>query len=189
MPDYQEYYTLLLAAIESHNTRDTPELEKIESCFKSSLDYWGKLQQLVKGYDFQSVADEIQFFKEIKPRFTGLIEYYTQRYHALLFMPAGDALELGRFWKWELRKIERFYENNEDFCRYMLEGASDKDALYFTRAGKEGPTPQLGRIHDMDPATASSHDHLVTMICAYRLYESFIKEEIDRLEGYFFLTR
>lgn len=189
LPDYQEYYAELLAAIESHHTLEGSEIGKIEASFKSSLNCWSRIQQLVKTHNFQSVTEEIFFFKEIKPRFTGLIEYYTQRYHALLFMPTHNAVELARFWKWELRKIERFYENNETFCMYIREGASDKDEEYFTREGKKAPSPQLGRIHDLDPATSSSHDYLVTMICAYKLYESFIKEEMKKGEGYFFLTR
>jgi hypothetical protein len=188
MTDYLEYYQPLLAVLESHQAQGTPEISCIEACFKSSLDCWSKVQQLVKERGFQTAAEEIRFFKEIKPRFTGLIEYYTQRYHALLFMPVNDNIELGQFWRWEGRKIERFYENNEAFCRYMQEGATDKDEEYFLRDNKKGPALLHGRIHDLDPDTSTSHDYLVTMLSAYRLYERYINGEIKKLEGYFFLT-
>src|SRR5882672_8072272 len=123
--NYGEYYRQLLDALDLCQHSDGPEMEKIENCFKYSLDYWGKVREQVKEAGFDSAAEEINFFKEINPLYTGLFEYYTRRYHALLFLPANDKSEQGRFWLWELRKIERFFESNAGFCRYMQNGATD----------------------------------------------------------------
>ena len=188
-PDYQEYHHQLLTETSLCQDSGKSDMEKIEACFKCSLDYWGTIKQLVKTHTFQTPEEEIYFFKKVKPLFTARIEYYTHRYHALLFMPVNDALELRRFWKWELRKMERFYENNEDFCRYMRDGSSDKDSEYFLRASNPTAALLQGKVHDLDPETATSHDYLVTMIAAYELYEGFVQEEIRNLGGYFFLTK
>jgi len=188
-PDYQGYHQQLLTATALYQESEKPELEKIEACFKCSLDYWNKVKQLVKEFGFRTTGEEIHFFKKIKPLFTARIEYYTQRYHALLFMPVNDEEELRRFWEWEMRKIERFKENNEEFCRYMREGATDKDTEYFLRSADNTPPLLHGRVHDLDPETATSHDYLVTMIAAYELYNRFIQEKIKGLGGYFFLTK
>lgn len=188
-PDYQNYHQQLLTATSLCQDSGKPDMEKIEACFKCSLDYWARIKQLVKKHDFPTAEEEIYFFKKVKPLFTARIEYYTHRYHALLFMPVNDLQDLRRFWKWELRKIERFYENNEAFCRYMREGASDKDNEYFVRAANHAAPLLQGRLHDLDPETATSHDYLVTMIAAYELYGGFVQEEIRNLGGYFFLTK
>jgi len=188
-PDYQEYYQQLLRATALYQESEKPELEKIEACFKCSLDYWSKVKQGVKEFGFRTPGEEIHFFKKIKPLFTAYIEYFTQLYHALLFMPVNDDLELRRFWKWEMRKIERFQENNAAFCRYMQEGATDKDTEYFLRSAENTAPFHHGRVHDLDPETATSHDYLVTMIAAYELYERFIQEKIKGLGGYFFFTK
>jgi RteC protein len=188
-PDYQEYHHQLLTATSLFQDSGRSDMEKIEACFKCSLDYWGKIKQLVKKHAFQTPEEEIHFFKKVKPLFTARIEYYTHRYHALLFMPVNDAPELGRFWKWELRKIERFYENNEAFCRYIRQGDSDRDREYFIRSANATAPLLQGRVHDLDPETATSHDYLVTMMAAYELYEGFVQEEIRNLGGYFFLTK
>jgi hypothetical protein len=161
----------------------------IEICFKCSLDFWAKLQKQIKKDGFQSPEEEIYFFKKVKPRFTAYIEYYTCRYHALLFRPSDDQLELARFWKWELRKIEKFNEINQDFCRYVRDGLTERDAEYFLRAGNRGVQVMTGRIHDLDPGTATPGDYLVTMMGAYELYETYIHEELKKLGGYFFLTK
>jgi RteC protein len=187
--DYGEYYQQLLAAIDSCQQSVGPEMEKIESCFKYSLDYWGKLREQVKGNGFNSDAEEICFFKEVKPLFTGLIEYYTRRYHALLFLPSNDKAEQGRFWLWELRKIERFFENNAGFCRYMQEGATDKDEEYFLRGGNTGANSSAVRVHVLDTDISALHDPVLAMMNAYALYKEFIEGETRKLEGYFFLTK
>jgi len=189
LQNYDVYHEQMLTALTACEEKATSEMEKVESCFKCSLDHWGKIQKQVKNHDFQTLAEEIHFFKTIKPRFTSFIEYYTCRYHALLFMPTGDNLELVRFWKWEMRKTEKFFENNEVFCRYMREGATTKDEEYFLRASNNGVQVMHGRVHDVDPRTATPGDYLVTMISAYEMYQAFILEEMKKLGGYFFLTK
>ena len=79
-PEYQEYYQQLLAAFHSHEMEYRTEMEIIEACFKSSLDYWGKVCKAMKGSEFRNKEEEICFFREVKPAFTSFIEYYTYRY-------------------------------------------------------------------------------------------------------------
>jgi len=122
-PVYQEYYQQLQTAFHSQNDPNRTEMERIEACFKSSLDYWGKVCKQVRRDGYQ--------------------------YHALLFLP-GDILEKKRFWKWEERKIERFYENNQEFCVYIKEGDTSRDPK----------------------------DHLVTLPNAFVLYGEYIRNFI-----------
>jgi hypothetical protein len=189
-PEYQEYYHQLLATIRQQKESEKPEMEKVEGCFKASLECWGRIRTLVKQKGFEDIGEEILFFKEVKPLFTSHIEYYTNRYHALLFMPIHDARELHRFWEWEMRKIERFYENNREFCCYIRQGQTHKDAEYFLR-GAQKPAIRirlpLGLIHDQDADLATSHDHLATMISAYNLYEQHIQTELGKLNSYIVL--
>jgi len=190
-PEYQAYYHQLLAAIALHRDTGDGEMEKVEACFKSSLESWSKVRKEVKSHDFTSTEEEVRFFKEIKPLFTSYIEYYTYCYHALLFMPAGNLLELKRFWKWEMRKIERFRENNREFCQYIRQGDTYKDTEYFLRSSNTLPGVRTlqGLVHDLDAEITTSHDYLVTMIGAYDLYEKHILAEIEKLGGTIFFCK
>jgi hypothetical protein len=104
-------------------------------------------------------------------------------------MPTGDDQEMVRFWKWEMRKTEKFFESNEVFCRYMREGATDRDEELFLRAANNGAQVMHGRVHDVDPRTATPGDYLVTMMGAYEMYQAFIRNEMKKPGGYFFLTK
>ncbi len=90
LPEYQEYHQQLLTAFHSHETAYPAEMEMIEACFKSSLDSWGKVCKQVKATGFRDDKEEIRFFREVKPVFASFIEYYTYRYHAVLFSPVND---------------------------------------------------------------------------------------------------
>ena len=185
-PEYQEYYQQLLAAFRSHEDVHTAQVEVIEACFKSSLDYWGRVCRLTKAQGFAEEKDEICFFKEVKPAFSAFIEYYTYRYHALLFAPVNNAQELGRFWRWEEKKIQRFYEANQEFCCYMREGATHRDDEYFLRASlppaKERASDDL--IHDGEFGLLSPKDPLVTIMKAYELYGQYMETAVAPLNPF-----
>lgn len=183
--DYCGYIQDLLNVITLHEASDRSEMELIESCFKASLEVWGRLQREIKRQEFETAEDEIYFFRKIKPRIMAHIEYYTCRYHALLFRPTDDAEELTRFWNWELRKIDKFFELNHSFCDYIRKGLTDKDSTYFLRGGEGMAQILTGRVHDLDPETATTGDYLASMMIAYEWYEAFVREELKNKTNIF----
>ena len=185
-PEYQEYYRELLSAISAHEDVHLTEVEEVEACFKSSLDYWSRVCRSIRSGGFSDEKDEIRFFKEIKPAFAAFIEYYTYRYHAILFAPVNDASDTMRFWRWEERKMKRFYENNQEFCDYMRIGATHKDAEYFLRSSlpSESQNPAGELLHDLDTGLTSPKDPLVTIMKAYELYGRYIETKLlEHLEA------
>ncbi len=57
--DYLEYHQQFLAALAVCQEKAGSEIEKIGSCFKCSLDHWGKMQKQVRLTDFENFAEEI----------------------------------------------------------------------------------------------------------------------------------
>ena len=180
LPEYQEYYQLLLADFHYHENEKKAEMEMIEACFKSSLDRWGKINNLARQNGFRDEAEEIGFFKEVKPTFGACLEYYTFRYHALLFSPVDDPAEMKRFWQWEDKKMQRFFDDNREFCSYVREGDTSKDREYFLRSPSAHVESRLSGdlIHELETDLLSPKDHLVTIIKAYDRYGKFIETKL-----------
>lgn len=177
-PEFQEYYQQLLAAFHSHEDTSGTEMEMIEACFKSSLDQWGKVCRSVKANGFRDERDEIRFFRNVKPAFTAYIEYYTFRYHVLLFAPVNDPTELERFWLWEEKKMLRFFEDNAEFCRYIREGNTQFDIEYFLRTtDTNGSLRSPDLLHNLDLDLVSPKDQLVTLMKAYELFGRYIHQQ------------
>ncbi len=59
LPEYQDYYRLLLADFLCHENQKKTEMEMIEACFRSSLDRWGKTNNLARQNGFRDESEEI----------------------------------------------------------------------------------------------------------------------------------
>src|SRR5438067_2515905 len=62
-----------LAKVRSQGRADVREWK---SCLEITEGYWHSLSNKLQGYRFDSVRDEIYFFKRIKPRFSGEMTFY-----------------------------------------------------------------------------------------------------------------
>src|SRR5579872_94526 len=164
--DYNSTYASMTADIHRILAGTGPELDKVEACFMTALRHWEKFKNSVRMQGFENRADEIHFFKHVKPQFTGLVEYYTQRYQALLFVPFGNPAQAHYFWKMEDRRIERFFARHQSFVEYYEKGETDMDELYFLREFGDGTNLEAARVYDLDQQTSSSHDWILSRMIA-----------------------
>jgi hypothetical protein len=176
-------YEALAKAIRDILAGEGTYISRIQSCFMASLDHWERLKEILGGLDFDSEEEEILFFKATKPRFTGLVEYFTQCYQALLFIPDRDQEGLLYFWRMELRRIERFHALHADFVQYYKEGNTELDELYFLRAYSDHSNLAHARVYDLDDRSSSSHDWLVSKLVGLEMYRKDVEEEIARLQN------
>lgn len=151
------------------------DLEKIEKCFRISIKYWYRLRDEFKGDIFETKEAELSFFKHIKPLFTGQTEFYTIAYKAILFKPEEKNL-LKAFWKEELRRLQLFRRNNEEFISYYKSGDTSLDDQFFSRVDTDAPN-----MLEFGAELRSSHDHLVSTIYAYDLYHKYVVEQMKGL--------
>jgi hypothetical protein len=172
---YRNLYEGLLRDTHAAWGMPLPESERTEACFKVCLEYWIRLKELVAEGPFGEEREEVDFFRQVKPLFTGRLEYYTLVYQYLLFCAGDDEEALAEYRSKELRKIAQFRKVHAGFIRYMEEGARDRDGAYFLRG--EGAETGSTRIFDSDGKYSCPKDGLTTQMLAYQLYEIYIKEK------------
>jgi len=177
--NFLEIYAALTSDVNSILEKDLPESEKMELCFRTCIDYWNGLKLKMKFEEFASEEEEIHFFKNIKPRFTGEIEYYTQRYHAILFLPADKQSQID-FWEGELGRLNKFFGSYHEFFNYIDSKKTDRDNRYFLRRNSDGSNIAHANVFDMDQQTATSHDWLLTNMIGYEKYKKFVLAEMEQ---------
>jgi hypothetical protein len=180
--DHSIDYETMIGDINTILAGDSSEIEKVESCFMTALRHWEIFKQRVRSMAFDNKADEIDFFKYTKPRFTALVEYYTQRYQALLFIPGGSPATRQYFWKMEERRIDRFFTQHAEFVHYYETGETELDELYFLREFGDGSNFGLARVYDLEERTSSSHDWIVCRIIAFNKYREDIHSALHILQ-------
>src|SRR5690349_5651569 len=115
---------------------DSPRVKQLEECYEVVMRYWSMVRARVANYRFDSVEEEIEFFKMIKPQFTSQIEYYGFLYHLEIFRPVNE-LEQKAFYQKECSRLEKFIKENSEFYNYYKSNSTEKDATYFLRCAYE----------------------------------------------------
>ncbi|MBU9937600.1 MAG: RteC domain-containing protein [Ferruginibacter sp.] len=154
------------------------EIQKVESCFNIALLYLNKIKNHSESFAFRHETDEINFFKNIKPLFIAAMEYYTLRYHAVLFKPSNDKDQVVTYWLHQLKRVEIFYNQHREFYHYYTGGQTDRDTMYFTRQGRANNLPGKSSIKSRG---SISPGYMAARILGHRKYRLHVELELEML--------
>lgn len=170
----------MLQDIERCNGMDLPETEIAECCDQVAVNYWQKLKLGFQRWVIYIDAEEIEFFKMVKPEFTSYIEYNLILNQGLLFIPA-EKEETLNYWKEEAKRYQRFFERNRVFIEYYESGGSVKNVEYFLQRNNRLTSMPQERIYE-DKDCRSSHDHLIRGLLANRMYKTYVEKRTKQLD-------
>ena len=138
----------------------------------------------VSSYQFSTVADEVYFFKEIKPVFISQFIYFSKLLSIEAAKPNAGELSLKEYYECELELLKNFYENHTDFYEYYRRKATYLDQKYFVRNQFDLKTKIEAGLYDYDEKFATSHDHLISQIMANDRLEKYLLRSIAEINVY-----
>jgi len=138
-----------------------------------------KLKRYISSYSFESKAEEIQFFKEVKPLFYSKYIYYINVYNFLMQLPAGGEDAFRSYINFQLTDLQRFFDSNKAFYQYYRSGGSQMDEVYFTR-GDFDVQMELEDFEE-DEQYSTSHDYKLSKIMANEKFQDYLKLELARI--------
>lgn len=144
----------------------------------SSIKYLSELKSYIKSHPFESAAAEIHFFKSVKPRFYGQVLYYSGVHLTELNKPAGDQDIIKDYFIREIQKINQFIEEHKDFYRYIRNGYSYLDNIYFLRENQKDPAFTDPFTTDRDPEFSTVCDYLLARISADKILCNYFVDQI-----------
>lgn len=141
-----------------------------------------ELKEIVDKKDFNTVPEEIDFFKNVKPIPMSLLIYFTEVRSCELRMPkAGNTYKI-QFLQKELRKINKFFHRNADFVHYMEQGYSYLDHQFFTRNHRNNfPFTPMTDYYQF-PEFSTSQDMLWAKVKAMYRFIHYIRQALKRLK-------
>jgi len=167
----------LIESIESSNTNVLKKSLEASRVLAESFD---KLKQFILSYKFRDEMEEINFFKEIKPKFCYRLIYYRKLYNIEMNRPAG-ANKQKEYLSEELNEINKYNIKRLDFIRYYRSGASHLDSLYFLR-GKMDTEQYLETFYfELDPNFSTNCDFKVAKILSNDMLSAYLMQEIELL--------
>ncbi len=144
-------------------------------------DAFKRLKEFISEYTFKDEAEEIHFFKEIKPRFFHRLIYYRKIYHIEMDRPYGIESQR-QYLIDEIKSINRYNSKRSDFVHYYRSGSTHLDSLFYVR-GHANTAVYLETFHyERDPLFSTNCDFMVACILANELLLSYLTEQLDFLD-------
>lgn len=157
-------------------------IKRTEKCVQVSENYLAKLQELASGETFKNQAEEIQFFKHVKPKFASKLFYNIYLFNLEYKRPRNQHKIEKRYLLKQLKRINEFFEENTEFYKYYKTDRCYLDHRYFMRGVKDVQLLLDTHVYYFDPNFTTSHGHLVASIMAYEMLLHYIEKELRKLE-------
>jgi len=95
------------------------------------------VNQYLDAHAFRDIAEEVLFFKQVRPQFDGLLLYFVRLLQLEGKCEMASVEQKLFFYQQERRRISLFSQLNRDFVRYQLLEATHLDHYYFVRSATD----------------------------------------------------
>jgi len=135
-----------------------------------------ELKEFTRSYRFQSQAEEILFFKEVKPVFLSQYYYYKKIFTIRLFDSYKNAKGKQTNYYTLLQRLEKSVAKNLEFYEYCMSGNTHMDAYYFTRDSHNHQSP------DRDEIFSTGYDTKLAKILANEMVKRLIFKLLNQTD-------
>lgn len=151
------------------------DITVVAGAVKSLREIIARLRSLVAAYTFSDAAEEIMFFKQVKPVFASQYYYHARAFSLRLACLFRSPAAQKRILEQELDRMRLFLQRNREFYTYCVSNSTSLDAIYFRRID---PATEPVNI---DPRFSSSHDRKLSRFVAAELLREFIDKQLNHL--------
>lgn len=167
--------------INQYGADGTDPIKKAFLSMHAAEDAVNQLKAFIIEYQFADEAEEINFFKHVKPQFVSKLIYYNRVYHFELCRPQGSRKAVKKYLKKELGNVQHFFESQKDFFKYYRSGSSLADHCYFLRKPVQGLSVKDIVYYETDHRFATVHDYTMAQMIANGMVLKFLEGELQQL--------
>lgn len=138
-------------------------------------------KKIVMEQGFDDLNDEIEFFRNIKPKILGKLIYYNKVYKIEIGCPARDGKLYEKYYQEQLKALKTEFQLhiiNSPFYRYYRSGRTDKNSEYFIRGKLQNFEEFNSFIFELDPDFSTYYDFKVAKIIANELIYNYLNHKI-----------
>ena len=157
----------LLVALDEIRLENLPILEQSYRSIQLSRNLLSTFKRNILTNDFESVENEIIFFKKIKQVPLVKLIYFSEIHSFEIQFPKADRAAQLKFVKKKISKLNRFFLYNLDFGQYVKSGATHFDKAYYTREHFDIYHITTSKFYFQDPDFCTPRDMLLGKFKAY----------------------
>ncbi|QBO59338.1 RteC domain-containing protein [Chryseobacterium salivictor] len=140
-----------------------------------------EIKTMVSDHIFESIADEVRFFKTLKPLFISKFMYYSKILSIETSKPNAGQKEIRKYYLSELSKLKQYYAENKEFHSYYHRNATYLDHKYFVRKSYDLKMELSADLYDFDENFTTSHDSKISQIVANKDLEVYLLNTINTI--------
>ncbi|MDH6252468.1 hypothetical protein M2347_002195 [Chryseobacterium sp. H1D6B] len=140
-----------------------------------------KLKEMISSHHFETVAEEVYFFKKLKPQFISKFIYYSTILDLESHKPNAGDKALKKYYEAEQEKLKNFYIEQAEFYSYYRREATYLDHKIFVRNSYDLKMKLSFGFYNFDTSFTTSHDHLIARFIATRQIDQYLKKQLENL--------
>lgn len=183
----KEFASKLLTELDMHlNEIDFQKenaIQSAENAIKIIIVILERLKTFSIQYQFESKAEEINFFKIVKPRFVSKLIYYNEIHNIESNKPFGASRHLRKYFNAELDKLKAYFNDNIDLYKYYRTGNTMLDKKYFVRDRYDIKLTLDSSYFQADNRFTTAHGFKVAKIMANDRIQDYLDKAISTLEN------
>tara|TARA_B100000378_G_scaffold1713_1_gene1546 strand:+ start:6211 stop:7122 length:912 start_codon:yes stop_codon:yes gene_type:complete len=169
--DLQTLTKELLVKLNEISLENLPILERAHRSIKVCRNLLSIFKREILVNDFDSLNDEIYFFKQTKQIPLAELIYFSEIHSFEIQFPKADKAAQLKFIKKKITKLNRFFLYNLDFGQYIKSGATHFDKEYYTRDHLDTYHITTSKFYFQDPDFCIPRDMLLGK---YKAYDSLV---------------
>ncbi|OWW23544.1 tetracycline regulation of excision, RteC [Zobellia sp. OII3] len=179
---YQNIISEFERKLESLESAHQDILYKAENGITHTENCIKKLRKIVMRTGFTSPAQEIHFFKHIKPQIFSKLIYYVKLFKIESKRPRSSSKFQIKYLNGQINKLQVFFNDNLEFYHYYRRGATTLDEQYFVRGQSDLRSPSESFHFFVDEEFSTCQDSTVATIMAYDMLIVYLRQEIEKLD-------
>lgn len=153
-------------------------IKQAEQAVKLTINSLEELKTFFKKNEFKNKQEEIEFFKNLKPKLTSKLIYYNEIYNIEISKPAISKKAELKHYDRELAKLKTYFTDNLEFFKYYRSGNTALDKKYFLRRKHDIKLSLDSSYFQSDLNFTTSHDYKVAKIIANNELQKFIENKL-----------
>lgn|SRR5690606_14085652 len=140
-----------------------------------------KLKKMICAHDFDNIAEEVYFFKKLKPQFISKFIYFSTILDIESHKPNAGIKTLKKYYEAEQEKLKTFYLEQTELYSYYRREATYLDHKMFVRNSYDLKMKLSFGFYNFDTSFTTSHDHIIARFIANQKYDQYLKTQIEKL--------
>lgn len=142
------------------------------------------LKEMIITHDFETIAEEVYFFKILKPKFISKFIYYSTILDIESHKPNAGKNALKKYYEAEQKKLKAFYEEQSEFFSYYRREATYLDHKIFVRNSYDLKMKLSFGFYNFDTAFTTSHDHMIARFLSSQKLDQYLKKQLENISDH-----